>query len=207
METIHETMSEIMSESVEENDISLSLGLHLTKKKKKNKNRFIDTDTENKLQSGSSSSEMNTMSENKADYTYKFLLDRVLKLLKTENPDLNGCPTRTSLQPPRVLREGTKKTVFANFIEFCNLIHRDPNHVMAFILEELSIAGSLDGTQRLIIRGRFSPSAIESVSRKYVRDYVLCKACKGIDTLLTKDKLSRLTFLSCNRCRASQTVQ
>lgn len=201
METIHETMSE--HGPIDENEISLSLGLHLTKKKKKNKNRFIDTDTENKLQSGSSSSEM---AEHEEDYTYKFLLDRVLTLLKTENPELNGCPTRTSLQPPRVLREGTKKTIFANFIEFCNLIHRDPNHVMSFILEELSIAGSLDGTQRLVIRGRFPPSAIESVSRKYVRDYVLCKACKGIDTLLTKDKFSRLTFLSCNRCRASQTV-
>lgn len=190
-------------ETPENNELYYALNLHLPKKKKRNSSKLD-------LASGQHSSNMVSgllSTDTEEDYTYISLLKRVQTLIREENPELNGCPTRTSLQPPKVLREGTRKTIFANFMDFCSQIHRDPTHVMTFILEELSVNGSLDGTKRLIIRGRYPPSAIESVARKYVMSYVLCSACKGIDTIITKDKTSRLIFLSCNRCRASQTVQ
>jgi translation initiation factor 2 subunit 2 len=61
------------------------------------------------------------------------------------------------IAPPQVSREGTKKTVFANFEELCISMNRNTTHVQQFILAELGVFGSQDGGKRLIIRGRFQP--------------------------------------------------
>lgn len=55
------------------------------------------------------------------DYNYDELLGRVFRILHEHNPELGGQATKTILKPPQVLREGTKKTVFANFADLCTL--------------------------------------------------------------------------------------
>ena len=55
------------------------------------------------------------------DYKYDELLGRVFRILHEHNPELGGQATKTILKPPQVLREGTKKTVFANFADLCTL--------------------------------------------------------------------------------------
>jgi len=47
------------------------------------------------------------------------LLDRVFNILRENNPDLAGDRRRTVMRPPQVLRGGTKKTVFVNFMDLC----------------------------------------------------------------------------------------
>lgn len=47
------------------------------------------------------------------------LLGRVFNILRENNPELAGDRRRTVLMPPQVLREGTKKTVFVNFMDLC----------------------------------------------------------------------------------------
>ena len=47
------------------------------------------------------------------------LLGRVFNILRENNPELAGDRRRTVMRPPQVLREGTKKTVFANFMDLC----------------------------------------------------------------------------------------
>lgn len=47
------------------------------------------------------------------------LLGRVFNILRENNPDLAGDRRRTVMRPPQVLREGTKKTVFVNFMDLC----------------------------------------------------------------------------------------
>ena len=56
-----------------------------------------------------------------------------------------------------MLREGTKKTVFVNLIEICKGIHRNPDHVVQYMMAELGTSGTLDGQNRLITKGRFTP--------------------------------------------------
>ncbi|KAL3826204.1 hypothetical protein ACJIZ3_022233 [Penstemon smallii] len=51
------------------------------------------------------------------------------------------------MKPPQVFREGTKKTVFVNFMDLCTTMHRQPEHVMMFLLAEMGTSGSLDGQQ------------------------------------------------------------
>jgi translation initiation factor 2 beta subunit (eIF-2beta)/eIF-5 len=50
-------------------------------------------------------------------------------------------------------------------------MHRQPEHVMAFLLAELGTSGSLDGQQRLVVKGRFLPKVFEGVLRRYVSKY------------------------------------
>ena len=43
-----------------------------------------------------------------------------------------------------------------------------PSCLQSFLLSELGTSGSLDGTQRLIVKGRFLPKAFETVLRRWV---------------------------------------
>ncbi|KAL4304500.1 hypothetical protein GQ457_10G010530 [Hibiscus cannabinus] len=126
------------------------------------------------------------------------LLGRVFNILKENNPELAGDRRRTVMRPPQVLREGTKKTVFVNFMDLCKTMHRQPDHVMAFLLAELGTSGSLDGQQRLVVKGRFAPKIFEGILRRYINEYVICLGCKSPDTILSKE--NRLFFLICEKC-------
>lgn len=139
------------------------------------------------------------------DYYYEELLGRVFGILRERNPELTGEKRRTIMKPPEVMREGTKKTVFVNFMDLCKQMHRPSEHVLNYMLSELGTSGSLDGQQRLIVKGRFMPKAFEVIIRRYVNEYVLCHACKSPDTVL--DREQRLYHLRCQQCGASRTVQ
>jgi translation initiation factor 2 subunit 2 len=132
------------------------------------------------------------------------LLDRVFNILRENNPDLAGDRRRTVMRPPQVLREGTKKTVFVNFMDLCKTMHRQPEHVMMFLLAEMGTSGSLDGQQRLVIKGRFAPKNFEAILRRYINEYVICNGCKSPDTILSKE--NRLFFLRCEQCGSSRSV-
>lgn len=70
--------------------------------------------------------------------------------------------------PPQVTREGTKKTMFANITDICRRMRRQPEHVIQFLYSELGTQGSIDGSQRLIMKGRYNQKQIENVLRKYI---------------------------------------
>ncbi|KAJ4970027.1 hypothetical protein NE237_003126 [Protea cynaroides] len=138
------------------------------------------------------------------DYEYEELLGRVFNILRENNPELAGDRRRTVMRPPQVLREGTKKTVFVNFMDLCKTMHRQPEHVMTFLLAEMGTSGSLDGQQRLVIKGRFAPKNFEGILRRYVNEYVICNGCKSPDTILSKE--NRLFFLRCEQCGSGRSV-
>ncbi|KAF5742754.1 hypothetical protein HS088_TW09G00814 [Tripterygium wilfordii] len=138
------------------------------------------------------------------DYEYEELLSRVFNILRENNPELAGDRRRTVMRPPQVLREGTKKTVFVNFMDLCRTMHRQAEHVMAFLLAELGTSGSLDGQQRLVVKGRFAPKNFEGILRRYVNEYVICIGCKSPDTILSKE--NRLFFLRCEKCGSGRSV-
>ncbi|CAG8459400.1 5688_t:CDS:2 [Racocetra fulgida] len=99
------------------------------------------------------------------DYTYQELLGRVFRILRQNNPELAGDKKRYTIVPPSVHREGNKKTIFANISDICK---RQPEHVIQFLFAELGTSGSIDGSQRLVIRGRFVQKQIENVLRRYI---------------------------------------
>ena len=59
---------------------------------------------------------------------------------------------------------------FINFVEICKMMHRQPDHVLGFLLTELGTSGTLDGSNSLILKGRFQQKQMESVLRRYIRE-------------------------------------
>lgn len=139
-------------------------------------------------------------------HSYKHMLDRIYMELRANNPDLVN-QRRAVLRPPEVLRVGTSKILWANFPEICKMMKRDPDHVFRFFLAELGTTGSIDGSGRFMIKGKFVPKYVESLLKKYIRDYVTCMMCRQVDTSLVRDPISRMYFMHCGSCGASRAVQ
>ena len=76
-------------------------------------------------------------------------------------------------------------------------MRRNPDHLFQFMMAELGTEGSIDGNQRLVIRGKFVPKYIESLLRKYIGEYVTCQMCRSFNTALSRDSVSRLYFVQC----------
>lgn len=138
------------------------------------------------------------------DYTYQELLNRIFKILRQNNPELAGEKRRYTIVPPQVAREGSKKSVFANIADICRRLNRPLEHVVQFLFTELGTSGSIDGSQRLIIKGRFQQKQIEVIIRRYIVEYVTCKTCKSPETVLSKE--NRLFFLQCESCGSTRSV-
>jgi translation initiation factor 2 subunit 2 len=140
-----------------------------------------------------------------ANYTYDQLLDRVAKIIEEKNPEL-GEKRRHTMKPPQLMRVGTKKTLWVNYVETCNAMNRSPEHVFTYFMAELGTDGSPDDKGRLTIKGKYMPKYIESLLRKYIVEYVTCTMCRSPQTTLTRDSHSRLYFLHCQKCGSSRSV-
>ena len=113
---------------------------------------------------------------------------------------------RKRLKPPAVSRVGTTRTAWTNFKEICLGMKRSPDHVLSFFLAELGTTGSIDGSDRLLVRGKYQPKYIESLLRKYIQEYVICAMCHNLDTELTRDPITRLWFMNCKACGSARSV-
>ena len=177
------------------------------KKKKKKKKKDEDEEGEGEEDEGATTSTGSGVpwDGTSRDYHYDEMLGRVFGILREKNPALSE-KTKTIIKPPQVLREGTKKTVFSNLMEICNAMHRNHDHVIQYMMAELGTSGTLDGQNRLIIKGRFLPKVFEGVLRHYFIEYVICQMCKSSDTQLVKDPKTRLSNCVCQACGASRSV-
>ncbi|KAK5002566.1 translation initiation factor eIF-2 beta subunit, partial [Cryomyces antarcticus] len=129
-----------------------------------------------------------------ANITYPLLLNRFFTLLHSQHPDLASSGSKSyKIPPPQCLREGNKKTIFANIAEISKRMKRTDEHVTQFLFAELGTSGSVDGSRRLVIKGRFQQKQIENVLRRY------------IDTELNKGE-NRLYFVTCNSCGSRRSV-
>lgn len=145
--------------------------------------------------------------ENTTPIKYDMLLNRFFTLLHSQHPDLAGNSVKSyKIPPPQCLREGNKKTIFANIAEICKRMKRTDEHVTQFLFAELGTSGSVDGSRRLVIKGRFQQKQIENVLRRYIVEYVTCKTCRSPDTDLSKGE-NRLSFVTCNSCGSRRSVQ
>ncbi|KAI5922691.1 domain found in IF2B/IF5-domain-containing protein [Camillea tinctor] len=138
--------------------------------------------------------------------SYDLLLNRFFSLLAQKNPDHASSGSRSyKIPPPQCLREGNKKTIFANIQDICKRMKRSEEHVTAYLFAELGTNGSVDGSRRLVIKGRFQQKQIENVLRKYIIEYVTCRTCKSPTTELSKGE-NRLYFITCNSCGSRRSV-
>jgi len=137
---------------------------------------------------------------------YPLLLTRFFSQLNHHNPDLASSGGKSyKIPPPQCLREGNKKTIFANISEICRRMKRTDEHVTQFLFSELGTSGSVAGQGQLVIKGRFQQKQLENVLRRYIVEYVTCKTCRSPDTELNKGE-NRLYFVTCNSCGSRRSV-
>ncbi|XP_026462301.1 eukaryotic translation initiation factor 2 subunit 2-like isoform X2 [Ctenocephalides felis] len=191
-----------------DDDFDLDMDFSKTKKKKKKKKDLdVLVSEEDQKSEDKENVEMSSTSWHGSDrdYTYDELLNRVFEIMHDKNPDMvAGKKQKFVMRPPQVVKIGTKKTSFANFTDICRTLHRQPKHLLDFLLAELGTSGSVDGNSQLIIKGRFQQKQIENVLRRYIKEYVTCHTCRSPDTILQKD--SRLFFLQCESCGSRCSV-
>ncbi|KAF5100878.1 hypothetical protein D0Z03_000730 [Geotrichum reessii] len=187
------------------------------KKKKKKKSKSVAADFDAQLkeagvkedkqsqQSQSAEDYLSVNERGEKDFTYEQLLSKFFTILRDNNPDLASDRTgqKYKIPPPSVIRDG-KKSIFANIKEISDRMHRPTEHVIQFLFAELGTSGSVDGSSRLVIKGRYMPKQLETVLRKYITEYVSCKTCKSINTKLSKE--NRIYFLECNSCGSRRSV-
>jgi translation initiation factor 2 subunit 2 len=136
------------------------------------------------------------------DYSYETLLHRVFELVG-DKPDQK----RSKRVPlPEAYLVGTSKTLWSNFPAIVKALNRNPQHLLTYVIVELGTTANLDGSGRVVIKGRFMPKQLESLLKKYIDEYVVCKTCKGRDTVLKRE--NRLHFLVCQSavCGSSRSV-
>lgn len=107
---------------------------------------------------------------------------------------------------PKLVKEGSRKTVWINFYSFCQQCHRQADHVLAFVSSELCATCSLTATCSLAIKAQVTGSRLANICRQYVNKFVICNTCKGVVTLFERDNSSRLTFITCQACLSRRSA-
>lgn len=187
-------------------DEEFSLSLQKKKKKKKSSkssSQPTDEPSSNSVD-GTTTDDSNKQADNN-DYTYTELLERVYNLLSENNPNL-AVRKRHTMPPPQLARIGTRKTMWSNFAAAAQVMRRPLEHLMQFVLVELGTEGSIDASQRLVIKGRYQSKQIESLLKKYIVEYVTCHMCRNPETTLSRDSVTRLYFLQCESCGSRRSV-
>jgi translation initiation factor 2 subunit 2 len=147
---------------------------------------------------------------------YPLLLTRFFSQLNHHNPDLASSGGKSyKIPPPQCLREGNKKTIFANISEICRRMKRTDEHVTQFLFSELGTSGSVAGQGQLVIKGRFQQKQLENVLRRYIGEFLsftlpthhfLC-----ISVIYHKNDIQKLTnittveYVTCKTCRSPDT--
>merc|ERR1739836_133531 len=187
----------------EDDDLDLeSFGKKKKKKKRAGEGMDINDDADENKENEASEAWM----DSDRDYSYDELLQRVFGIMRDRNPDMvAGEKKKFVMRPPQVVKVGTKKSAFVNFTEIAKMLHRQPKHLLAFLFAELGTTGNLDGSNQLVMKGKFQQKHIEAVLRRYIKEYVTCHTCKSPDTILAKE--GRLFFLQCMLCQSKTSVQ
>lgn len=97
------------------------------------------------------------------------------------------------------------RTIISNFFQIADLLRRESDHFLKYILKELATPGELKKSGSLILGTKIAASRINEKVRQYANEYVLCYECGKPDTKLEREQ--SLTYLKCTACGARHTVK
>jgi len=130
-------------------------------------------------------------------YVYEEMLDR-LQSAKSQTGE------KKNVLPAIKVTIKNRRSIISNFADYSKILNRPADHIRTFYRIESGMENSINDSGQLIIQGYYQESKCETVMRKYVEEYVLCKQCKCIDTELVKS--DGLTFLECHQCLARTSM-
>ncbi|MEM2910749.1 MAG: translation initiation factor IF-2 subunit beta [Nitrososphaerota archaeon] len=131
---------------------------------------------------------------------YLRMLERVMAEVKT----VTGKSGDRVLELRPTIMQTAKHTIITNFRHLAETLNRDPQHLARFIFKESGKAGVLEG-ERLTIQGKLSNDEIRRLLEIYLKEFVKCPVCGGIDTKIEAEK--RFRFLQCDICGAKSSIR
>jgi translation initiation factor 2 subunit 2 len=133
-----------------------------------------------------------------SDDDYLALLDRAKDLL----PETIENHERFSLPELDIIQEG-KITIFRNFIDVTDILRRDSQHLLQFLLKELGTPGNIEG-RRVVFKAKINPTVINEKIQNYTETFVICSECGRPDTKMIKE--DRTLILECEACGARRSI-
>jgi translation initiation factor 2 subunit 2 len=134
-----------------------------------------------------------------ADLDYKNLLKKVID--NTTKKEL--AEDRLKVPKADIFYEGNT-TVIKNFDKITDIINRDPDIVLKFLLGTLGTAGELVGP-RAVFQGKIPTKNIHDRIKDYIDMFVICSECNRPDTHLVKQ--GRELLIRCDACGAFRSVK
>ncbi|MEN2974104.1 MAG: translation initiation factor IF-2 subunit beta [Candidatus Caldarchaeales archaeon] len=131
---------------------------------------------------------------------YEKLLDNVMANLPQT---LGKIGDRILVVNPIIVHE-TKRTIITNFTQISDVLNREPSHLARFIFKESGKPGTLEG-ERLLIQGKILNEELRRLLELYVKEFVKCPVCGGLDTKIIAEK--RFRFILCEICGAKNSVR
>ncbi|MEM0466863.1 MAG: translation initiation factor IF-2 subunit beta [Candidatus Thermoplasmatota archaeon] len=133
-----------------------------------------------------------------SDMDYLSLLKRVQSIASTKTVD----DERLKIPKADIFYEGNT-TVIKNFDKIIDIINRDADHLLKFLLGNVGTAGELDGG-RVIFQGKIPVKTIQDKINEYIDMFVICSECNRPDTHLLKK--GRTLMIRCDACGAFRSI-
>lgn len=127
----------------------------------------------------------------------------MLKKAKKELPEEAKSTERFEIPKVKGHIQGNK-TIINNFMQIVDILRRDAQHLLKYLLKELATPGEINKST-LILGTKISATKINEKIEKYAKEFVICKECYKPDTTLVKE--GEFTFLKCQACGAKQPVK
>lgn len=137
---------------------------------------------------------------------YIYLLEDIYDSLD-KNSNLFG-NKEIQVAKPDAKFDVTKKTIWKNFRDICKELKKDEEQIASFFAKEYSTTLSINQEGHLLIKGRYSDMIIGSTLKKFIKTFLQCSACKGINTTVDK-KENKLTYLVCknDKCKCEKVIK
>jgi translation initiation factor 2 subunit 2 len=128
--------------------------------------------------------------------------EELLKRARDNLPESTKKTERFSIPKVKGHLQGTK-TVLANFFQISDVLGRDPDHILKYILKELATSGDLK-KPLVILKRKVGSSRINEKIEEYAKKYVICKVCSKPDSKFVKQ--DRILMVKCNACGARYPI-
>lgn len=137
-----------------------------------------------------------------AKWKSKMSYEELLKRARSQLPSEISKHKRLEIPKPRSFVTGLR-TILVNFKEICDILNREPRHLLKFLSGEMATAANIQRT-RATFQGRFYSETFERLIQRYIKEFVVCPVCKRPDTKLLKEK--RFQALICEACGAKSSI-
>jgi translation initiation factor 2 beta subunit (eIF-2beta)/eIF-5 len=138
---------------------------------------------------------------------YYYLLENIYESLDSTISTESG----NKISKPDVSLDISRKTVWKNFKCICNQINRnneeDILHILKFFKKELSVNSSVNKDGHVLIRGRYTSDMIGNILKRYIKIFLKCDPCKGMNTTVER-KQNKLTYIICHndKCNYEKVI-